>query len=521
MKSELFHLKRDDQSGLLFYDERKSINMACTTILVGKDASYDGSTMIARNDDSGGAGHFTPKKLAIILPNSIPAVYHSVLSHVAVELPQNPLRFTAVPNALEGKGIWAASGINEANVGMTATETITSNPRVQGADPLVEYHPAQNGQPEQAGGIGEEDLVYLVLPFIRSAREGVLRLGSLLEKYGTYEMNGIAFQDIHEIWWLETIGGHHWIAKKVPDDAYVVMPNQFGLDRFDLNDALTTKREHLCSADLCEWIEKNHLNLSLDGELNPRDAFGSHSDSDHVYNTPRAWFMLRYFNPRTKIWEGPNANYTPFSDDLPWCMKPEKKITPEDVKYALSSHYQGTPYDPYGNHSVPTERGAFRSIGINRNDFMALLQMRPNMPEEFCAIEWLAFASNAFNAAVPFYANVLAVPAYLSSTEKEVSTDSFYWVSRMIAAMADASYSKSIFHIERYELAVQSNGHALLNQYDDCLLHEPEVNRRATLREEANQKIANMLKKEASDTLAKILDELTEQMKNAYSRSDM
>uniref|UniRef100_UPI003FF099C7 C69 family dipeptidase n=1 Tax=Dysosmobacter welbionis TaxID=2093857 RepID=UPI003FF099C7 len=41
----------------------------------------------------------------------------------------------------EGKGIWAASGVNAANVGMTATETITSNPRVLGADPLVEYQP--------------------------------------------------------------------------------------------------------------------------------------------------------------------------------------------------------------------------------------------------------------------------------------------------------------------------------------------------------------------------------------------
>ena len=43
-------------------------------------------------------------------------------------------------------------------------------------------------------------------------------------------MNGIAFQDVNEIWWLETIGGHHWIAKRVPDDRYVVMPNQFGID---------------------------------------------------------------------------------------------------------------------------------------------------------------------------------------------------------------------------------------------------------------------------------------------------
>ena len=205
--------------------------MACTTILVGRKASYDGSTMIARNDDSG-SGHFTPKKFVVVPPQEHPAVYRSVLSHVEVELPGSPMRMTAMPNAVEGKGIWAAGGVNEAGVGMTATETITSNPRVLGADPLVEYIPAKDGQPEVPGGIGEEDIVYLVLPYIHTAREGVLRLGKLLEKYGTYEMNGIAFQDVHEIWWLETIGGHHWIAKRVPDDAYVVMPNQLGIDQF-------------------------------------------------------------------------------------------------------------------------------------------------------------------------------------------------------------------------------------------------------------------------------------------------
>ena len=164
--------------------------MSCTTLLVGKNASYDGSTMIARNDDSGANG-FTPKKFIVISSKEQKRKY----------------------NAVKGKGIWAASGINEENIAMTATETITSNPRVLGADPLVEYD-QENNIP---GGIGEEDIVYIVLPYIHSAREGVERLGQLLEKYGTYEMNGIAFQDQNEIWWLETIGGHHWIAKKVPD----------------------------------------------------------------------------------------------------------------------------------------------------------------------------------------------------------------------------------------------------------------------------------------------------------------
>ena len=481
--------------------------MACTTILVGKNASYDGSTMIARNDDSG-SGHFMPKKFVVVHPEDHPAVYHSVISHVEIPLPGNPLRMTAMPNAIEGKGIWAAAGVNAANVGMTATETITSNPRVLGADPLV------------PGGIGEEDLVMLVLPYIHSAREGVQRLGQLLETYGTYEMNGIAFQDVDEIWWLETIGGHHWMARRVPDDVYVVMPNQLGIDAFDLEDAFGEQNEFLCSADLRQFLAENHLDLSTDGVLNPRDAFGSHDDADHVYNTPRAWYMLRTLNPNTFVWDGPDADYTPRSDDLPWCMNPEKKLTPEDVKYVLSSHYQGTPYDPYASYGDKSQRGMYRSIGINRNDFMALIQMRPDVPAEQSAIEWVAYASNAFNTMVPFYANVETTPAYLSCTTGEVSTDSFYWVSRMIAAMTDASYAKSLIHAERYELAVLSASRALVKEYDAKLSAEPDASRRAALREEANEAIAKMLKAKASDTLDKVLFELSSGMKNAFARSD-
>lgn len=241
---------------------------------------------------------------------------------------------------------------------MTATETITSNPRVLGADPLVE------------NGIGEEDIVSLVLPYIHNAREGVQRLGELLETYGTYEMNGIAFSDQNEIWWMETIGGHHWIARRVPDDAYVVMPNQLGIDAFDLDDAFTMQENHMCSSDMREFIANHHLNLSMDGTLNPREAFGSHDDADHVYNTPRAWYMLRCLNPHTYNWDGPDADFTPESDDLPWTLVPERKITVEDVKYVLSSHYQGTPYDPYGAYGDPGQRGMYRSIGINRNDLL-------------------------------------------------------------------------------------------------------------------------------------------------------
>ncbi|MBO4367280.1 MAG: C69 family dipeptidase [Clostridia bacterium] len=156
--------------------------MPCTTILVGKKASNDRSTMIARTDD----GFYDVKKLIVTEPAKQPRKYKSVIGHLEIELPDDPMRYTSCPSVDPKNGIWAATGINAANVGMTATETITTNPRVLGADPLVRYKKAEKrGEKDIPGGIGEEDLVVLVLPYIHTAREGVKRLGELLEKYGT------------------------------------------------------------------------------------------------------------------------------------------------------------------------------------------------------------------------------------------------------------------------------------------------------------------------------------------------
>ena len=96
--------------------------MACTTILVGKKASFDGSTMVARNHDSP-SGVFTYKKFVVKHPEDQPRHYKSVLSHVEIELPDDPLRFTALPNAVDKDGIWDTAGINSENISMTATAT--------------------------------------------------------------------------------------------------------------------------------------------------------------------------------------------------------------------------------------------------------------------------------------------------------------------------------------------------------------------------------------------------------------
>lgn len=535
--------------------------MPCTTILIGKKASYDGSTIIARNEDSGN-GEWNPKKFVVLEPQDQPRHYRSVLSHVELDLPDDPLRYTSVPEAVDGHGTWAAAGVNAANVAMNATETLTSNPRVLGADPLVVYKPAQGTEgeegyvPEQVGGLGEEDLVTLTLPYIRSAREGVLRLGELLETYGTYEMNGIAFSDVDDIWWLETVGGHHWIARRVPEDVYVTMPNQLGIDDLDLTDALGVGRDNLCSLDLADFIEANHLDLrrqpgksplaaaaDLVGEaaanfmkgvtgdataatgahvhINPRDLFGSHTVEDHKYNTCRAWDMQRWLNPRSAVWDGPHADFTPDSDDIPWCRKPERLLTIEDVKDVLSLHYQGTPYDPYGRGGDPELRGSCRPIGINRTSELSVQQISGDGPEATRALQWLTYGSNAYNALAPFFVDIDRTPEYLANTTGAVDSHSYYWANRLVAALADAHPHECAGLIETYQEAVPAAAYPIVARaMREVAEQELDYEAAAPVLEKANDEIAAMLEDKMNALLAAVLEESSNNMTNKFARSD-
>ena len=485
---------------------------SCTAILFGKNATYHGSTMMARTEDAP-AGNFFEKKHVVIKPEAQPRHYKSVGSKFEIDLPDNPLQYTSMPMVKSDKiGTYGEAGINIKNVALSATETISSNALVLGADPLVN------------DGLGEEDILTIVLPYINTAKEGVERLGSLLEKYGTYESNGIGFQDENEVWWLETIGGHHFIAKRVPDDEYVVGPNQQGIQYFDFVDAFGEKKNHICSKDMIEFITNNHLDLtfkksedlSKETKFEVRPALGSHSDFDRVYNTPRAWFMHRYLAPKKYKWDGPKADFTPESDDLPWSLQPDHKITVEDIKYLMSSYYQGTKFNPYGKHGDLSYAGKYRPIGVNRNDFVTLTHIRRDVPDEIKSLEWIAVGSCAFNVFIPQYSRVDDSPKYLKDVGVDVSTENFYWQNRLIGALADPHYSNAMVWIDRYQNKMGAKGHELINMYDKKFLEGKDKK----ILESANEDICQIFKKETSDVLGKVLHTASLGMKNAYSRSD-
>ncbi|MFK5631572.1 C69 family dipeptidase [Lactobacillus delbrueckii] len=467
----------------------------CTTILVGKDATIDGSTMIARSEDGGST--IIPEAFIAVNPKEQPKHYKAVISGQEIDdedLLPNPLRYTSVPDASGKNGIWAAAGINDATVAMTATETITTNSRIQGIDPLVEE-----------GGLGEEDFVTLTLPYIHSAREGVKRLGYLVEKYGTYEMNGSAFADHDEVWYIETIGGHHCAARRIPDDAYVAAPNRLNIDFFDFND----EENFMCSSDLLDIINEYHLNPDYQG-YNLRHIFGSSTIKDAHYNNPRAWYIHRYFDPE---WEG-----EPGDQDQPFITYAKKKISPEDIKFLESSHYQDTKYDVYSTTNTEAEKKLFRPIGINRNFETHILQIRNDVEEGIAGVQWLAFGPNTFNCFVPFYTNVTTTPASFQ-TGPDFDLTKIFWLNKLNAQLGDTNYKVYSALEQAFEEKTMAKLRQIENETDRAVKGLTGRDLQEKL-EEANQKMADLTYKQTAALTGEMVKDGHSLMKLKYDLLD-
>ena len=392
---------------------------ACTTVLVGKNATIDGSTMAARNDDT--FGPLTPQRFVTYpayhnQPNQVKAY----LNKCVVDRPANGYRYQGTPNVnYKTEGVFDENGFNEKNVGMSATESTYSNERVLAFDPLVEDT-----------GINEDLIVAATLPFINSAREGVQYLGQLIKKYGSAEGNGVIFSDKNDVWYMEIITGHHWVAQRIPDDCYAVTGNRIAIQEVDFNDP----DNFMWDDTIREFVVEHHLNPDRDG-WNFRHIFGTATVFDQHYNTPRQWYGHKVLSQDVEM--------DPLDFDLPFVMKADHKITLEDVEEVLSSHYQNTPYDPLG-HGTDEEKHMFRPISLNRTQNSHILQVRPDLPEAASTIMWMSFGIPTFTPYVPFFGNAADVDASYKNTPKELNMNlkSAYWMYRALSMIVESHHAE-------------------------------------------------------------------------------
>ncbi|QBP18403.1 C69 family dipeptidase [Acetilactobacillus jinshanensis] len=431
--------------------------LSCTSILVGKDATIDGSTIIARNGDW--YNTCGPKKLVVRPARNKPDnLYVSPLTHVRIPLPSRSYRYICEPSTCVEKQlhlppskypVYEEAGVNEKDVAMSATETTYTNQRFLGCDPYVKH------------GVNEESMVTIVLPFVNTAREGVRRLGDLIQKYGTGQSNGIAFSDHDEVWYLETVGGHHWAAVRIPDDAYAIAPNETSIEQIDFNDP----DHYMYSPDLKSFVEQNHLNPDQKG-FNFRKIAGTageYADWDNQldikYNTSRAWYGHLLFSPHEMKSLG--LTDQPTSQKIPFIMKPEQKLTVEDCEYFLSSHYQQTPYDP-----VKLKKPIFRPVALDRNQLSHVIQLRNDVPKKYSALMWVAMGLFAFSPYVPFYANITRTPKNYATATSNVSLDSAFWLYKTLSALVNPHYHQFVNTVNLYKKKCQAYDISRIKQTD-------------------------------------------------------
>ncbi len=401
----------------------KSMSLsACTSILVGKAASLDGTTMIARNDDT--FLPLTPQRFYMHpgWKGKKGQTVASPLNGFTAELPENGYRYNAVPNVdREHLGDYEESGINEKNVAMSATESTYGNERALAHDSLVK------------DGLDEDLIVNMTLPFIESARHGVEYLGQLIKQYGSPAGNSVLFSDRDNVWYMEIVTGHHWVAQRIPDDAYAVAANQVAIQQVDFDDT----DNFAWSEGIREFVEEHHLNTDKEG-WNFRHIFGTMNEKDRHYNTPRVWYGHHILNPE--------VDEEPESAELPFIMRTSHKISVEDIAQILGSHYNETKYDPFGHEGSEHDRLRYRPIGLNRTQNSHVLQVRGNAPAGAEGVMWLCLGYPTFSPYVPFYTNANDTDPSYSSTPLKLDTDvdSAYWMYRTLSTITESHYSKFI-----------------------------------------------------------------------------
>ena len=384
----------------------------CTTIIIGQEQTADGSMIVARSEDWDA---MEAKNYEIFEgTDNGPREFVAKDSPFRCELPEKALGYSALsPYNLHGH--WGSAGFNTAGVGMSATESIFSNDEVLKHDPLVE------------NGVAENSVFNITLPYVRTAREGVERLGMLIEKYGIAEGFGIGFVDSKEIWYLETACGHRWLACRMPKDQYFVTGNQSRFRTYDPND----KENYLASADLIEFAEKHGLYNPAQGAFDFHEAYARDIKLDTTYNYPRVWGLQQFFSPEIKNDVTKNT--------FPVFAKAAHKVTLTELRTAFRFHYDNTEHDPYLN-SNPKE--PYRPVSIFRTTQTHLLQVRPELPQAIGCVNYVAMGMADLGVFLPLYQGITSYPEAYTKGNGESSDDSAYWKFRKIMVLGMTNYNK-------------------------------------------------------------------------------
>lgn len=390
----------------------------CTSVLVGEKATADGSFLIARSADSNAlkAQHFVIHPAQDHEPG---AMYrckdHEGDNEFEYPLPEHAMRYTTVANWQTG--LHGAVGFNEAGVGLSGTESIFAS------DIALSYDPYNTET-----GITEDDIPDVLLPRCRTAKEACRLLGQIIEEHGAGEGFGVGFADANEIWYIETGCGHQWMAQRIPADKYFASGNQGRLRDYD-----PANPDQMASPAVIEFAQINGLyDPDRDGKFDFAKAYTRDDVRDRTYNDPRVWIMQKLLNPSLQQPMDQGRDYEVF-------LKPEEKVTVNDLKAVMRNHFEGTEYDPYSTDKLSDEDMP-RPISVFRTYESHILQVRPNLPMAIGNVIYMAWGMADLSCYLPYYQGLDTVPDHYGMGTAEADRKSIYWKYRKLQTLAMTDY---------------------------------------------------------------------------------
>ncbi len=415
---------------------------ACTTMIVGKDASADGSVMVTHSDDGLNDASIVYVPAMDHKPDSLRAVYYS---HIALDF--KPQWGASIRHRIVATDRGSAYNRTDAPPSVPLgfiPQVPHTYAYIDGNYGIMNEHQLSIGEctdkakvhPEPEPGkriFYSSELSRVALERTKTAREAIKLMGELIEKYGYYGTGEtLLVTDPNEGWVMEMAGydmqgtGGVWVAQRVPDDSYFVAANQFRI-----REVVEGAEDMMFSQNIFEIARQKGWWDPANGPLDFASVYGDGEFHHPYYSLRRIWRAQSLVAPSLNL---PAWVEGPFTRVYPFAVKPDKKLTVQDIAAIQRDNYEGTEFDltqgmaagPFGNpnrfegqaESVADKEGKLtplpgefeRPLNIYRTVLFHVNQSRNWLPDAIGGVMWYGADRPATSVLMPFYAGALTLP---------------------------------------------------------------------------------------------------------------
>lgn len=445
---------------------------SCTSVLVGKSASVDGATMTSHSCDS---------RTDRTWINIVPHKKYDPGSECPVYLEPKKTKGPSDPDVIEAGFIPQVSEtyayINTAYPVMNEFQLAIGETTFGGKRELR----------SEEGLLDAPELYRLALERAKTAREAIKVIDELSKEYGYNDYGEcFTFADPNEAWHFEILGpgkgkiGAVWAAVRIPDDEVGVSANLSRIRQINLDDPdnyLASDNVYSLAGELGWWSKDSGKDFEFCYAYASRKSIGSRR---------REWRVLSLV--------APSLDLDPNGENFPLSVKPDKKLSVQDVLKIFRDYYQNTAFDMTKSLTVVNRQGKTvkspvansfmnsatrellkipyeRTISCSRATYVTVTQSRNWLPDAVGGVVWLGYDNPAITPHIPFYCGIKKMPeSYTVGGREKFRRDCAWWAFRRVSKLAGFRYQHMIKDIEKVWQEIESKAFSDQKSFEEIMV---------------------------------------------------